>query len=116
VLATGRRLSTAAALSLLLAAGACAGCKSDCDRYAALGSLSSDLCRACVRNYCSRQAAASDRALEAAPADKACAEGCEPQERLDCACMARCLTTPAVKAAVDNTYACVVSACKAECR
>jgi hypothetical protein len=111
------RASTTAFTLLLMGVGCALGaCRSDCDRYAALKNRGSELCRACVKNSCSRQAAAADKATEAARADKACTEGCEPQERLDCACMARCLTTPAVKAAIDNTYACIVSSCKSECR
>lgn len=104
-----------AAILLALACGSC-GCRSDCDKYAALKNRATELCRACTKNYCSRQSAASEKALEAAKPDKACAEGCEPQERLDCACMSRCLTTPAVRAAVDNTYSCIVSSCSSECK
>ena len=108
--------ATSTLFALMLLACATAACRSDCDRYAARKNRSSELCRACTKNYCSRQAAAAEKTTEAARADKACAEGCEPQERLDCACMSRCLNTPAVKAAVDNTYACVVSSCSSECR
>ena len=110
----GIRSAYASALMVLLTAAA--GCRSDCEKYAALKNTSTDLCRACVKNSCSRQKSAADHALEAVKADKACAEGCEPEERLDCDCMSRCLTTPAVHAAVDNYYACVVSSCRRECR
>ena len=112
----GRRFPPSIALFVLLLSVASVGCRSDCDKYARLKNTSSDLCRACVKNSCSRQKTGADGALEAVKADKACAEGCEPEERLDCACMSRCLTTPAVHAAVDNMYACVVSSCRAECR
>lgn len=112
----GSGIRSACAWALLLLVAALAGCRSDCDKYAALKNTATDLCKACVKNSCSRQKSAADHALDAVKADKACAEGCEPEERLDCSCMSRCLNTPAVRAAVDNMYACVVTSCKNECR